>query len=109
MKAMKRFTFIEVMCVMSLLAYGAIGFSQAPQPIVQLITEPPLERIRPFEAEASTNQLPVHFTGLAGGWVIGQRRHTHLGEIAPQPVRLLLSGAIVVAIAVLFYVNVSSN
>ncbi|MDX2239864.1 MAG: hypothetical protein NW224_04190 [Leptolyngbyaceae cyanobacterium bins.302] len=204
---------------MSLIVYETIGFSQAPQPTIRLSTEPPLEKIHPFEAEASTNQLPTQFTvqaidasgqplknatvhlqlltpprtpwfttdfpivegttlldiktlapagkvqlqqmmpirgnyslkvsvapqvanafvpfeqtlpisvsengvkyqnfailaavlllaGLAGGWVIGQRRSIQPGEIAPQPVRLLLSGAIVVAIAALLYVNVSAE
>ena len=32
--------------------------------------------------------------GLAGGWVIGAKRVTKAGEVAHQPVRLLLSGAI---------------
>lgn len=216
---MKRFMLIVAMCLMSLIIYGAIGFTQAPQPTVRLSTEPSLEKIHPFEAEASTNQLPTRITvqainasgqplknatvhlqlltppttpwfttdfpivegttlldlealapvgevqlqqmmpirgsyslkvsvtpqvanaftpfeqtlpisvsengvkyqnfailgavlllaGLAGGWIIGQRRRSQPGEIAPQPLRLLLSGAIVVAIAALLYVNVSAE
>lgn len=204
---------------MSLLVYGVIVFSQPPQPTVRLTTEPSIEEIRPFEAEASTKQLPARLTvqavdaagqplknanlhlqlltppqtpwfttdfpivedttlldlktpapagevqlrqmlpirgvyqlkvsvtpqvanafapfqqtlpvavgengvkyqnfailavilllvGLAGGWVIGQRQQTQPGEIAPQPVRLLLSGTIVVAIAALLYVNISAE
>ncbi len=47
--------------------------------------------------------------GLGGGWVIGARRVTQAGEVAPQPVRLLLSGATLVAIAALLYVNVSAE
>ncbi len=47
--------------------------------------------------------------GLAGGWVIGQRRLTQPGELAPQAVRLLLSGATVAAIAVLLYINISAE
>jgi hypothetical protein len=47
--------------------------------------------------------------GLSGGWVIGARRVTNAGEVAPQPVRLLLSGATLVAIAALLYVNVSAE
>ena len=47
--------------------------------------------------------------GLGGGWVIGARRITKAGEVAPQPVRLLLSGASLVAIAALLYVNVSAE
>jgi hypothetical protein len=210
---------IGAMCLMSLIIYGVIGFTQAPQPTVRLSTEPSLEKIHPFEAEASTNQLPTRITvqaidasgqplknatvhlqlltpprtpwfttdflivegttlldiktlaptgkvqlqqmmpirgnyslkvsvtpqvanafvpfeqtlpisvsengvkyqnfailaavlllaGLAGGWVIGQRQSIQPGEIAPQPVRLLLSGAIVVAIVALLYVNVGAE
>jgi hypothetical protein len=47
--------------------------------------------------------------GLGGGWVIGGRQTTTAGEIAPQPVRLLLSGATLVAIVALLYVNVSAE
>jgi hypothetical protein len=47
--------------------------------------------------------------GLGGGWVIGARRVTKAGELAPQPVRLLLSGASLIAIAALLYVNVSAE
>jgi hypothetical protein len=47
--------------------------------------------------------------GAAGGWVIGSRKPTQPGEIAPSTVRLLLSGATVFAIATLLYVNVSAE
>jgi hypothetical protein len=47
--------------------------------------------------------------GLGGGWVIGGRQTMQPGEIAPQPVRLLLSGATVLAIAALLYINVSAE
>jgi hypothetical protein len=47
--------------------------------------------------------------GLGGGWVIGAKRVTKAGEIAPQPVRLLLSGTTLAAIVALLYVNVSSE
>jgi hypothetical protein len=47
--------------------------------------------------------------GLLGGWVIGGRQPIQPGEIAPQRVRLLLSGAIVVAIASLLFVNISAE
>ncbi len=48
-------------------------------------------------------------TGLGGGWVIGGKQPIQPGEIAPQRVRLLLSSAIVVAIAVLLFVNMSAE
>ncbi|MBD2493615.1 hypothetical protein H6G75_04655 [Nostoc sp. FACHB-280] len=47
--------------------------------------------------------------GLGGGWVIGGRQEIQPGEIAPQRVRLLLSGATVVAIIALLGVNLSSE
>lgn len=47
--------------------------------------------------------------GLGGGWIIGGRQPLQPGEIAPQRVRLLLSGAIVVAIVALLYVNISAE
>ena len=47
--------------------------------------------------------------GVVGGLVIGERQRIGSGEVAPQRVRLLLSGAIVVAIAALLFVNVSAE
>jgi hypothetical protein len=47
--------------------------------------------------------------GLVGGWMIGGKQKVQAGEIAPQPVRLVLSGLVVVAIAALLYVNVSAE
>jgi hypothetical protein len=204
---------------MSTVVYGAIGLTQSPQSTVQLLTEPALEKIRPFEAETSPDQLPPQLTvqavdvsgqplnnanvhlqllappttpwfttdfpivegttlldlqtlapagtvqlhqmlpirgvyqlkvsvtpqvantfapfeqtlpisvsengvkyqnfvilavglfvaGLVGGWVIGQKQSIQPGELAPQSVRLLLSGVVVIAIAALLYVNVSAE
>ena len=47
--------------------------------------------------------------GIGGGWIIGGQQPIQPGEIAPQPVRLLLSGAIGVAIVVLLAVNISTE
>lgn len=47
--------------------------------------------------------------GVGGGWIIGARQATKDGEIAPQPVRLLLSGASLIAIVALLYVNLSAE
>jgi hypothetical protein len=47
--------------------------------------------------------------GVSSGWVIGGDQTVRDGEIAPQPVRLLLSAATVVAIAVLLFVNISAE
>jgi hypothetical protein len=208
-----------VVCLMSVGVYHSVGFSQSPQPNVRLTTEPPTSQIIPFEAEASTPQLPAKLTlqavdatgkalenakfnlklltppknpwlttdfpivegtklldleaiapkgqlqiqqmlpirgnyqlqvnvtpiqpnaftpiqqnlnlsvpengikyrnfailavilllvGLGGGWVIGGQQETQPGEIAPQRVRLLLSGVAAVAIVALLAVNLSAE
>ena len=49
--------------------------------------------------------------GFGGGWIIGGGQMTKIqaGEIAPQPVRLLLSGVTVLAIAALLFFNISAE
>ncbi|RUT14187.1 hypothetical protein DSM107010_06700 [Chroococcidiopsis cubana SAG 39.79] len=47
--------------------------------------------------------------GLVGGWTIGGQQSIPAGEIAPQRVRLLLSGAVAIAIAALLTVNISAE
>jgi hypothetical protein len=47
--------------------------------------------------------------GVSSGWVIGGEQTVQDGEIAPQSIRLLLSAATVVAIAVLLFVNISAE
>jgi hypothetical protein len=47
--------------------------------------------------------------GWAGGWTIGGEQTIRSDEIAPQPVRMLLSGTIIVAIAVLLFVNLGAE
>jgi hypothetical protein len=47
--------------------------------------------------------------GIGGGWVLGGQQQMQVGEIAPQRVRLLLSGAIIVAIASLLIINISAE
>lgn len=47
--------------------------------------------------------------GFGGGWVIGSRGTVRSGEIAPRPVRLLLSGVTVIAIAALMFFNISAE
>ncbi|MEH2069346.1 MAG: hypothetical protein V7K47_14485 [Nostoc sp.] len=216
---------IGAICAIAIILYGSIGLSQSPQPSVRLTTNPPIDRVRPLEAEATTvlgsghynppvqlmlqafdaqgqslknakihlqlftnpknpwfttdfpivegtklldiegnaptgqlqveQTLPIRGTyqllvavtplvanafepiqqkltltlpenplkfryfgilvvilllvGLLGGWVIGGRQAIQPGEIAPQQVRLLLSGLIVVAIAALVFVNISAE
>lgn len=47
--------------------------------------------------------------GLSGGWIIGGKQQIATGEIAPQQVRLLLSGMTVLAIIALLIVNISAE
>lgn len=47
--------------------------------------------------------------GIGGGLVLGGQQQIQTGEIAPQQVRLLLSGATIVAIASLLIINISAE
>lgn len=47
--------------------------------------------------------------GVGSGWVIGGDQTVQDGEVAPQPIRLLLSAATVVAIAALLFVNINAE
>ncbi len=47
--------------------------------------------------------------GFGGGWIIGGGQQIKAGEIAPRPVRLLLSGVTVLAIAALLFFNISAE
>jgi hypothetical protein len=219
MPKLKLSVFISAICLMSLMFYGVVGFSQTPRSTIRLTTDPPIDQLVPFEAEAKTYKPPARLTleaidangqpltnakirvqiltppktlwfttdfpivegtklldidaiapqgklqlqqtfpirgtyqllvdvipqsanaftpfqqtltlsipenwikyrnfailavillavGLVGGWMIGGRQSIQPGEIAPQRVRLLLSGAVIVAIAALLYVNVSAE
>lgn len=218
MPKFQRFSLISMICLMSLVLFGLVGFSQSPQPSVRLTTDPPLNQILPFQAAGKNNQ-PVELTleavdasgqrlknaqlhlqmqtpdrtpwfstdfplvegtrlldleakapegalqlqqlfpirgkyqlqvevaptitnafqpfeqtltipvqehgvkyrnlgilaviliavGFGGGWLIGGRPAIQPGEIAPQRVRLLLSGLILIAIAALLFVNISAE
>ncbi|MBN3942838.1 MAG: hypothetical protein V7L21_19825 [Nostoc sp.] len=225
MTRLKWSTLLGAICIIGITLYGWIGLAQSPQPSVRLTTNPPINQVRPLEAEATTvlgsghynppvqlmlqafdaqgqslkdakihlqlftpgknpwfttdfpivegtklldiegnaptgqlqvqQTLPIRGTyqllvgvtplvanafepiqqkltltlpenplkfryfgilvvillavGLLGGWVIGGRQTIQPGEIAPQRVRLLLSGLIVVAIAALLWVNISAE
>jgi hypothetical protein len=219
MSKFKRSLLIGIISLMGVVPYGWVGFSQSPQPSVQLTTRPAMDQVKPFEAEANDRQIPVElmlqavdssgqpvknaklhlqvftppptpwFTtdfpisegttllemealtpkgelklqqmlpirgtyklqvnvmpiapntfapfqqtltlavpengvkyqnlgilvilllaaGFGGGWVIGSKQPIRPGEIAPPRVRLLLSGATVVAISVLLFVNISAE
>ncbi|MBD2665568.1 hypothetical protein B6N60_05296 [Richelia sinica FACHB-800] len=213
------FWIISSACIILSIFYSWTGVAQAPNPKVLLSTNPPLEKILPFEAEAKTPQYPVKLTlkavdavgkplknaqinlqistpsrhpwlttdfpmvegtkllqidanapdgtldiqqilpirgkyqlqvkvsplianafspyeqildlnvpenptkyqyfaclatilllvGLLGGWIIGGQEELRPGEIAPQSVRLLLSGVTVVAIVALLFINISAE
>lgn len=53
--------------------------------------------------------LVLLIVGVGGGLVLGGRQEIQEGEIAPQRVRLLLSGAIIVAIISLVFINVTAE
>ncbi|MGI2902555.1 hypothetical protein [Tolypothrix sp. VBCCA 56010] len=219
MKKYRLFGVISAVCITLSIFYSFVGVSQTPAPRVELTTNPPLERILPFEAEAKRPQSPVTLTlqavdaagkplkgalinlqiltpprnfwlttdfpivegtkllemnaaapdgkleiqqmlpirgnyqlrvnvsplvgntfaaykqtlnlkvrenpikfkyfavvaaillsvGLVGGWVIGGQEKLREGEIAPQSVRLLLSGLTVVAIVTLLFIDISAE
>jgi hypothetical protein len=56
----KRLALISAISLMGTFFLGSAGLSQASQPTVHLTTEPSLDRLLPFEAEASTLPTPVH-------------------------------------------------
>ncbi|KAF3885362.1 MULTISPECIES: hypothetical protein [Nostocales] len=219
MKKYRLFGVISGVCIVLSILYSFAGVSQTPAPKVLLTTNPPLEHIVPFEAEAQREQSPVTLTlqavdatgkplenaligleiltpptnpllttdfpivegtkllqmeaatpkgqleiqqifpirgnyqlqvnvsplvanaftpykqtlnlnvrenpvkykyfaivaailvsvGLLGGWVIGGQEQLRQGEIAPQSVRLLLSGLTAIAIATLLFINISAE
>lgn len=225
MSKFKLATLISAVLLMGITFYGFVGFSQSPKSTVKLTTEPPINQVLPFEAEAFTplgshqppsptrltlqvvdasgqplenaqvhlqiftppknpwfttdfpivegtklldieaiapqgklqvqqtlpirgtykllvnvtptvtnaftpidqtltlaipeNQLKYRYlgilvailliVGIGGGLVIGGKQQIKPGEIAPQQVRLLLSGLVVVAIASLLIVNISAE
>ena len=62
MKKNQLFGVISAVCIALSILYSFVGVSQTPVPRVQLSTNPPLERILPFEAEAEKPQSPVTLT-----------------------------------------------
>lgn len=219
MSKFKMAALISLVCLMGVVFYGLVVFSQTPQPSVRLLTEPPISQILPFDGEATVTPSPVRLTlqalnaagqslenakirlqiltppknpwfptdfpivegtkllnieavapkgelqiqeilpirgqyqllvevtpivekafspfqqiltlsvpenwikyrnlgililvlltvGIGGGLVLGGRQEIQEGEIAPQRVRLLLSGAIIVAIISLVFINVTAE
>ncbi|MEH2166457.1 MAG: hypothetical protein V7K41_07255 [Nostoc sp.] len=62
MKKYRLFGVISAVCIVLSILYSFVGNSQVPTPRVLLSTNPPLERILPFEAEAEKPQSPVTLT-----------------------------------------------
>ncbi|MEH2328584.1 hypothetical protein [Nostoc sp.] len=62
MKKYRLFGVISAVCITLSVLYSFVGSSQIPTSRVLLSTNPPLERILPFEAEAEKPQSPVSLT-----------------------------------------------
>ncbi|WP_448267571.1 hypothetical protein [Nostoc sp. DSM 114159] len=62
MKKYRLFGVISAVCIVLSVLYSFVGSSQIPTSKVLLSTNPPLERILPFEAEAEKPQSPVTLT-----------------------------------------------
>ena len=62
MKKYRLFGVISAVCITLSILYSFVGNSQTPTSRVLLSTNPPLERILPFEAEAKKPQSPVTLT-----------------------------------------------
>ena len=62
MKKYRLFAVISAACICLSILYSVVGVSQTPQSQVLLSTNPPLEKILPFEAGTQRKQSPVKFT-----------------------------------------------
>ena len=62
MSKFKMAALVSAICLMGVVLYNLVVFSQTPQPTVRLITEPPISKILPFEAEATAPPSPVRLT-----------------------------------------------
>ncbi|MBD2690751.1 hypothetical protein [Anabaena catenula] len=62
MKRYRLFGVISAACICLSILYSLVGVSQTPQSQVLLSTNPPLEKILPFEAGTEREQSPVSFT-----------------------------------------------
>ncbi|RCJ39682.1 hypothetical protein A6770_11390 [Nostoc minutum NIES-26] len=62
MKKYRLFGVISAVCIALSIIYSFVGVSQTPTPRVQLSTNPPLEHILPFEAQAEKPQSPITLT-----------------------------------------------
>ncbi|MFM7364484.1 MAG: hypothetical protein ACKO11_08315 [Cuspidothrix sp.] len=62
MKKYRLFAIISAACICLSILYSVMGFSQTSQSRVLLTTNPPLEKILPFEAGTDREQSPVKFT-----------------------------------------------
>lgn len=62
MSKSKMAALISLVCLMGVVFYSVVVFSQTPQPSVRLLTEPPISQILPFDGEASVTPSPVKLT-----------------------------------------------
>lgn len=62
MRKFKITALVSVICLMGVVLSSWLVFSQTPRSSVRLSTEPPLNRIFPFEADSATPQSPVRLT-----------------------------------------------
>ncbi|WP_016952618.1 hypothetical protein [Anabaena sp. PCC 7108] len=62
MKKYRLFAVISAACICVSILYSLVGVSQTPQSQILLSTNPPLEKILPFEAGTERKQSPVYFT-----------------------------------------------
>jgi hypothetical protein len=85
-----------------------IPLAGAFEPFEQLLQLSVPERFVKYKNAAILIGILI-LTGVGSGWIIGEHQIVQDGEIAPQSVRLLLSAVIVVAIAVLLFVNISAE
>ncbi|MEB3338165.1 MAG: hypothetical protein VKJ46_11925 [Leptolyngbyaceae bacterium] len=83
---------------------GANAFSPFQQTLTLSVAEHPI-KYRNF----AILMVLLLTAGVGGGWIMGGKQSTLSDEVAPERVRLLLSGAIVVAIAALLIINISAE
>lgn len=62
MRKYRLFGIISAVCIALSVLYSFVGITQTSVPKVQLTTNPPIQKILPFEAEAEKPQSPVKLT-----------------------------------------------
>lgn len=85
MPKVKRSALIGAVCLLSLVFYSVVGFSQSPQPTVRLTTNPPMNQLLPFEAEAAKKQIPINlkFQAIDAAGNLLKNAKIHLQILTP--------------------------